>query len=229
MPSMPQPVKRPYRSEVREQRAAQTRLAIRDSAAGLFVLRGYAGTNLRDVADRAGVAERTLYKAFPTKLELFRHVLGVAIGGDEGELHVHEREQVLTFLAERDPAAVLAGTVALNVTLLDRAAALIMVGVEAAGGDPELKAMSDAAAKATYDGYLSVARHLAGLGALRAGVTSKGAADVMYALASPFTHQLLRRDRKWSSRRYRSWLLVTLTDQLMSPGRKALSSNGPKT
>ncbi|HYO17522.1 MAG TPA: helix-turn-helix domain-containing protein [Dermatophilaceae bacterium] len=214
---MPEPVKRPYRSDVRERRAAATRLAIRESATGLFVRCGYAGTSLRDVADGAGVAERTLYKVFPTKIDLFRHVLGVAIGGDEGELHVHEREQVRAVLAEPDPEAVLARTVDLSGSLLDRAAALIMVGVEAAGSDPELRAMSDAGAKATYAGHLAVAKHLASLGALRPALSSTTAADVLYALASPFTHQLLRRDRRWSSDRYRRWLLTTLTSQLLHP------------
>lgn len=216
---MPDPVKRPYRSDVRQRQAAATRAAIRTAAADLFVARGYAGTNMRDVADQAGIAERTLYKAFPTKIDLFQHVVGVAIGGDEGELHLHERGQVQAILTERDPNAVLAGSVTLSASLLDRAAALIMVGVEAAGSDPALRAMSDAGAKATYAGHLSVARHLATLGALRVELTPPDAADVMYALASPFTHQLLRRDRRWSSRRYRRWLLTTLTEQLMNSDR----------
>jgi len=216
---MPEPVKRPYRSDVRERQAAGTRLAIRESAAGLFVSRGYAGTSMHDVAERAGVAERTLYKVFPTKIDLFRHVLGVAIGGDEGELHMHERARVRAVLAERDPEAVLAGTVDVTAALLDRAAALIMVSVEAAGSDPELRASSDAGAKATYAAHLAVARHLASLGALRTGLSPADAADVMYALASPFTHQLLRRDRRWSSRRYRRWLVTTLTTQLLPRDR----------
>jgi AcrR family transcriptional regulator len=217
MPSMPEPVKRPYRSDVRERQAAATRLAIRESAAALFVTRGYAGTTMHDVADDAGVAERTLYKVFPTKIDLFRHVLGVAIGGDEGEQHIHQRDQVRAVLAERDPEAVLAGTVEVSGSLLDRAGALIMVSVEAAGSDPQLRAMSDAGAKATYAGHLAVAKYLASLGALQSGLSPTAAADAMYALASPFTHQLLRRDRSWSSRRYRRWLLTTLTAQILHP------------
>jgi AcrR family transcriptional regulator len=219
MPSMPEPVKRSYRSDVRERQAAATRLAIRESAAGLFVTRGYAGTTMHDVAESAGVAERTLYKVFPTKIDLFRHVLGVAIGGDEDDLQMHERAQVRAVLAQRDPEAVLAGTVDVGTALLDRAAPLIMVSIEAAGSDPELRAMSDAGAHATYQEHLAVAKHLARLGALRAGLSPTAAADVMYALASPFTHQLLRRDRRWSSPRYRRWLLATLTSQLLPPDR----------
>ena len=219
---MPEPVKRPYRSDVRDRQAAATRLAIRESAAGLFVARGYAATTMHDVAEGAGVAERTLYKVFPTKIDLFRHVLGVAVGGDEGELHVHERDEVRAILAEPNPDAVLVGTVDVSASLLDRAGALIMVSVEAAGSDPELRAMSDAGAKATYAGLLAVAKHLAGLGALRTGLSPTAAADVMYALASPFTHQLLRRDRRWSSRRYRHWLLATLSAQVLASTREGL-------
>jgi len=216
---MPEPVKRSYRSDVRERQAAATRLAIRENAAGLFVARGYAGTNMHDIAEAAGVAERTLYKVFPTKIDLFGHVLGVAIGGDEGELHIHEREQVQAILTEPNPEAVMARTVDVSCSLLDRAGLLIIVSVEAAGSYPELRAMSDAGAKATYAGHLAVAKHLARLGALRTGLAPTAAADVMYALASPFTHQLLRRDRRWSSRRYRHWLLTTLTEQVLHTDR----------
>ncbi len=75
--------------------------------------------------------------------------------------------------------------------------------------------MNGTGAKATYRGYLAVTRRLSDLGALRSELTPTGAADVLYALGSPFTHHLLRRHRRWSSRRYRAWLLTSLTEQLL--------------
>ena len=60
-------VKRAYRSEARAASAAATRARIRDAAARLFVERGYVATTMREVASAAGVGERTLYDAFPTK------------------------------------------------------------------------------------------------------------------------------------------------------------------
>src|SRR6266498_3813895 len=38
----------------------------------LFAKRGYSGTNTRDLAAAAGVAERTLFRHFGTKANLFR-------------------------------------------------------------------------------------------------------------------------------------------------------------
>jgi len=213
---MSEPVKRQYRSDLRSAQAAQTRRVIREAAADLFVRQGYASTSMREVATAAGVAERTVYVVFPSKPALFQQTLGVAVGGDEADLKVHERTQMLELLASLDPHAVLAHSVALGADLLDRAGDLIMVGVEAAGSDADMRAMSDAGAKATYTGYAAVARHLADLGALRADLSPTEAADVMYALGSPFTHQLLRRHRRWSSSRYRAWLLATLTQQLLN-------------
>ena len=64
---MPGGVKRPYRSPRRTAAAAATRAAIREAAASLFLQQGYAATTMREVAARAGVGERTLYDAFPTK------------------------------------------------------------------------------------------------------------------------------------------------------------------
>ena len=215
---MSDPVKRQYRSDVRSAKAAQTRRVIREAAADLFVRQGYTGTSMREVARAAGVAERTVYVIFPSKPALFQHTLGVAVGGDEDDLQVHQRAQMQELLASTDPNAVLAQTVALGADLLDRAGDLIMVGVEAAGSDADMRAMSDAGAKATYAGYTAVARHLADLGALRADLPPTQAADVMYALGSPFTHQLLRRHRRWSARRYRDWLLYALTEQLIRDG-----------
>ncbi|HEX4396654.1 MAG TPA: helix-turn-helix domain-containing protein [Trebonia sp.] len=48
----------------------------------LFVEHGYVATTIRDVARAAGVGERTVYGIFPSKADLFRHVLDVAIAGD---------------------------------------------------------------------------------------------------------------------------------------------------
>ena len=52
------PVKRPYRSPLREQAARRTRTQIRDAAARLFVQQGYALTTMHQIADNAEVSDR---------------------------------------------------------------------------------------------------------------------------------------------------------------------------
>jgi AcrR family transcriptional regulator len=51
---------------------ARNRERIIIAASDLFAQRGYRGTATRDIADAAGVAERTLFRHFPSKAALFR-------------------------------------------------------------------------------------------------------------------------------------------------------------
>src|SRR5262245_14651451 len=108
---MPQPLKRQYRSTVRNASASATRARIREAAARLFVQNGYAATTMRAVAAEAGVGERTLYDAFPTKSALFGHTLGVATVGDELPSPVADRPEVLAIQQEADPRAAIAQTI----------------------------------------------------------------------------------------------------------------------
>ncbi len=169
---MPDDVKRSYRSSVRDAQAAATRAALREAAARLFVDQGYVATSIRQVAQAAGVAERTVYLAFPSKAALFQHTLNVAIVGDEGQRSVGDRmaDEVLTL---QDPHTVLAVTLDQAADLLDRAGDLIMVSVEAAGADPDMRAAAEAGSRATHAHYLALTEHLDRLGALAPGMHSE--------------------------------------------------------
>ncbi len=210
------PVKRKYNSARRAAAVAATRARIREAAARLFVERGYAATTLRDVAAEAGVGERTLYDAFPGKAALFQHTLGVAVVGDEQPVRVADRPELLDAEHDPDPAAALTRAVAYSTALLERAGDLIMVSVEAAGADPDMRAAADAGARETHRVQLRLTRELRRRGALREGLDATTAADLMYALASPHMHQLLRRHRRWSANRYRTWLTETLQHELLA-------------
>jgi AcrR family transcriptional regulator len=212
---MTEPVKRHYRSPQRSAAAAATRARIRQAAAQSFVERGYVATTMRQVAASAGVGERTLYDAFPTKAELFAHTLGVATVGDEQPVAVADRPEVRSAQQEPDPKAAIARYVADLVALLDRAGDLTRVSDEAAGTDPDMRAAASAGAEATHQWWLALTRPLQQRGALREGLDATAAADISYALGSPHMHQLLRRHRGWSPRRYRSWLEHVLIQELL--------------
>jgi AcrR family transcriptional regulator len=211
---MARPVKRPYRSDRRVAAATATRQRIRDAATELFVERGYAATSLREVVERAGVGERTLYDAFPNKVALFAHALDVAIVGDEVEVAVADRQEMLDAVAEPDPQQAMDSYLAYSVGLLERAGPLIMVMHAAADADEQMRAMTDAGATETLELHRRFARSLEARGALAPGVDHAAAADILYALTSPHLHQLLRRDRAWSLERYRAWLDATVAQQV---------------
>ena len=56
------------------------------AALEVFAARGYAATRLEDVAQRAGVSKGALYLYFETKEDLFRAVVGTAVGGNLAHL-----------------------------------------------------------------------------------------------------------------------------------------------
>lgn len=185
------------------------------AAARLFVERGYAATTMRDVAVSAGVGERTLYDAFPTKAALFGHTLGVATVGDEEPVAVADRTEVLAARDEADPATAITKTVAYATDLPERAGDLIMVSVEAAGSDPDMRAAADAGSVATHEVHLALTRALHRRGALRDDLDATTAADALYAVASPHMHQLLRRYRGWSRERDQAWIERILIHELL--------------
>jgi AcrR family transcriptional regulator len=217
---VPDPVKRQYRSSRRAAAAAETRARIQRAAARLFVERGYAATTLKDVAAAAGVGERTLYDAFPGKAALFGRTLGVALVGDEEPVAVADRPEVRAAEEEESPSAAIGRLVGYTTDLLERAGDLILVSIEAAGSDPDMRAAADAGARATHEVCLAFTTALHDRSLLRPGLDADAAADVLYALANPFVHQLLRRHRQWTVDRFQAWLEQTLRQQLLgsSPG-----------
>ena len=215
MHAMTETVKRSYRSPGRASAAAATRARIREAAGRLFVEQGYAATSLRQIAKSAGVGERTLYDAFPSKAALFSHTLGVAVVGDEEPVAVAARPEITDARQQPDPGQAIAQHVAYSAGLLERAGDLIMVSVEAAGADPDMREAADAGAAATLSVHLALAESLHARGSLRPELDPAAAADILYALLSPHMHQLLRRHRDWSVDRYRTWLQETVTRELL--------------
>lgn len=210
---------RAYRSERRRADAAATREQIRRAATRLFVEQGYAATSLRQVAAAAGVAERTLYAAFASKFDLFHHALDVATVGDELPIPVRDRPEMVEPLTEPDASVALAAGTDYGVDLLERAGDLIWAGVEAAGADARLRALSDAGRHETRAVMLRFTKSLAERGALRPDLDAERAADVLFALSSPHLFRLLRRDAGWSTEQYRSWMHAITAEQLLGrPG-----------
>lgn len=210
---MPDPVKRQYRSPRRDAAAATTRAAIRDAATALFLEQGFTATTMREVAARAGVGERTLYDTFSSKTALFHHVVGVAIVGDELDMAVADRPEFHAALAERDPHRAVALFADYSAAVLERAGPLIMVAVESAGADADMRRFSDQGAAASQANAAAFVASLAEHG-LMAGDDAELSA-VVFTLASPHVHQLLCAHSGWSPEQYRRWLQAALARELL--------------
>jgi len=208
MRSMSDDVKRPYRSRRRAESAEQTRELIRAAAARLFVDRGVTATTMRQVAAEAGVAERTVYTAFPTKTALFNEVVNVATVGDDRPVAVAERPEFTDVFTETDPRRAVELIVGFGAALLERAGDLIMAAIESSGADADMREFCERSSAANKANMLALAQAWAHNGLLR--VDAETAATLLHTLCSPHVHHLLRRDQGWSADRYRGWLTDTL-------------------
>ncbi|WP_220187835.1 TetR family transcriptional regulator [Pseudonocardia pini] len=200
---MPDDVKRPYRSPLREQSARRTRATIREAAAALFVERGYVSTTVKDVAAAAGVAVRTVHATFPGgKAEIFHEALDVATAGDEEPVAVMDRAEVRESLA--DPDRILADLARQGAALHARAGGLLRACFESAGADAEMRELDELGARMMAGNMRTVAEALHEHGLLAVPVDE--AADVLFTLNSPHVHDLLVHRRGWTAARYAEWL-----------------------
>jgi AcrR family transcriptional regulator len=211
-------VKRRYSSPARTAAAEETRARIRQAAVELFVERGFQGTTLKDVADRAGVGERTLYDSFGNKLGLLRHTMAILTMGDESRLRVADRPEAVATRSLNDPREALAAHLKGATDLMNRAGDLILVGDALPGVDPGLERTVTRGNEAAYELNLKLAQRFEARGELRPGLSAADAADIMYTLSSPGVFRTLRRMRRWSQRRYYEWVLATVTQQLLGNG-----------
>lgn len=213
--TMSREVKRPYQSPLRAEQALRTRRLIRAAAEELFLRVGYTAASVREIAAAAGVAERTVFAAFPTKLALFQEVLDVATAGDEQPVPLRERPEYDALLAEQDASAVLDAVAARTRAIMERAGALMMTVVESAGADADMRALDRAASATMRRNMGDVASALHRHGSLRADVSVTEAGDVLATLLSPHVYSLLRRRFRWSAARYEAWLAARLKEALL--------------
>lgn len=87
--SQPPRVPGDSRDESREERKAQSRRRILESAREVFFRDGFMPANLDEVAEKAGVAKGTLYRYFDSKADLY-----VAVLADNGKVFAERMQEV---------------------------------------------------------------------------------------------------------------------------------------
>ena len=170
---------------------------------------------MRQIAENAEVSERTAYLAFPSKLDLFMEVIGVATAGDDQPIPIAERPEFQSALSERDGKKALGLLVAMVTNVNERSGALVMAAHESAGADEALREAVMQGERAFARDMALVAQALHAHGALHPDLSVEEATDILVLLASPQAHQVLRRDRKRRVARYRSTVLNALERALL--------------
>jgi len=214
--------RRPYRSPRRQAAAQATRQAVLEAADSLFVSRGYAGTTLAAVAERAQVSLATVKLVAPTKSALLLEAFRARARGDTDAAALSARTWWQEMLAEKDPNALVERWVSLTRSMLQRQAALFEVVWQAAPSDPEIAQVERRGSASRRADFRAVIETLARLGALRSDLDVEAAVDIAWVLNSPLVYGLFARCG-WTPERWERWLVAALAAQLLDPGGQGVT------
>jgi AcrR family transcriptional regulator len=140
-----------------------------------------------------------VYKAYGGKSGLVRAICAKGLGG-EGTVHAEVRSNALR--AESDPRAIIEGWGRLTAEVAPRVAPILLLVRAAATGDPEMAALRAELETARLTRMTDNARALAAAGHLRAGLTVRHAAEVLWTYSSPELYELLVLTRRWPLQQY---------------------------
>ncbi|HET9008347.1 MAG TPA: TetR family transcriptional regulator [Actinomycetes bacterium] len=196
------------------EQADTTRRRVLAAARELFLARGYAGATVAAVAQAAGVAPDTIYVSLGGKQGLLEGVLSMARYDPEDPVQRDQQQRRDEIRALADPHQRLRKLVELSCQTLARVSPVHAVLRGAADGHPfaaelyarmlELRLQLQAGNLQSYLGE-----------SLRPGLTVKQAAERYSALLSPELYHLLTVERRWSTRRYASWVTELLDHDLL--------------
>ena len=206
---------RKYDSSRRQAQARQTRLQIAEAARALFLERGYGGTSIEAIAEKAYVAPETIYATFKNKRNVLSFVFDIAIGGDDEDIRLLDRPDPQAVLKETDQRRQLTLFASDITKILHRAAPVFEILRIAAKTEPEIAELVQRLVRERLANMSMVAKHVAAKGPLREGLNRVRAAEVIWSMTSPELYILLIRDLHWTDEQYTPWLTETLIRLLL--------------
>lgn len=213
------PVKaRRYDASSRQEQAARSRLAVLEAARTMLLRDGYAATSVPKIAAAAAVSPEFVYKNVGPKSAVLAAVLDVAIGGDDAPVRLAERESITALRALDDPAEVIGGYVDVMAQVQVRVAPLLLLAARSA--DPDAAALVVKADGERLIGMTGLARHLHGLGGLRADLSPEGTRDLLWAHTAPTLYESLVLQRGWSVPAYAAHVDDILCAALLLPSHR---------
>jgi AcrR family transcriptional regulator len=198
--------RRAYASPLREAQARETRRAVVDAAARLFVEHGYAGTTIDLVAAEAWVSRKTVFSSVGGKARLLEVAWDWALVGDDEPVAMSDRPEVHALEAEADPERLVERWAAFVADISARIAPLHPVLRAAADVDAEAAQVDAVSTRNRELGARMFVDRLAAVGGLRGDLTLERATHVAFVLMDPSPYDELVRSRGWAHQDYVDWL-----------------------
>lgn len=200
---------RTYRSELREQQAERTRELIASSARARFLDKGWAGTTVRSVAERAGVSEATVYSVYGNKAGLASSLIDAAEQSANVQQAVAELQE-----GAGNPVEQLRAFVAFDRRLYEHGGDVIRILGEGRRQHPELGAAydegrgrGDSQRRNVFSSWPATA--------WRPGIDPEKAVAVYAVLVSLESFDTATREYGWSPDEVENWWHATLTQQIL--------------
>lgn len=214
------PLRVSRQAEAGEVTRRETRRRLLAAADAEFAERGYAAATVARIARRAGVSVQSLYNDWGNKRSLLQAVLETAVtGDDEVTLTAGQPPAVfsdtLSSPDAADPRRLVAHLAHQYRLLAQRAAVGWQTYRDAAATDPDVAADWQRLMKARRDAIHAMLAHIPA-SALRPGLTLAAAADTVWAIASPETHDLLVRQAGYDYDGLEGWVRATVSAALFA-------------
>lgn len=206
---------RPYRSELRQQQAQETRQRVVEAALALFSSQGYRATTFSQLAKAAGVSIETVQKHGP-KSALLQAAVEFASFGVEGETDIFATDfgKALRKVGDPDALATLVGAAMLEV--IAPSAALWRTVVAAAHGDEELSGFQSQMLALVRGQIEVVLRYVEERGWLRRDVPFDDLVEALCVIASVETYvRFVLVDRK-SAGGYQAFVSRMLRETILA-------------
>jgi AcrR family transcriptional regulator len=169
------------------------------------------------IAQEAGVAVETIYRAFGSKAGLFKTVIDSAVAGgsSRAEVPVEERPAIRALIEEPDPRRQVELYAATQPGIHRRSGPLLRALSGAAATDPELDALWREIEASRLEGQGRFVGMLASRGVLRPEISVEEGRDGLWALCSIAVYDMLVETLGWNVERYERWLADRLIDLLV--------------
>lgn len=200
--------KRQIRSSLRQRQAQATASMIVTAAKGLFLERGYTGTTIEAIAERAELAVSTVYAVFGSKRGILR---AIRSAWHEGS---HIREVTYGDPGDMSPEERLDQLAQATCLQWEHGTDVIVIYTGAAAADPEAAAELSEALAGRRRGMETFAKSLEPH--LRPGLDTAHASAILHALCLPEVFNDLVRHSGWSTEDYQAWLTQNLKWELLA-------------
>lgn len=201
-------VKRTYRSDSREAAAHRTRAKILAAGRQLFSRKGIDATTVAEIAQRAGVAEATVYATVKSKAGLLQALMHDAIFGSRFQ----EAQKKLAGV--KDPVQTIALTAHVARAIYEGESADLSALMKASAFSPELRKTQQAFENIRREMQRERLDALFEAQRARKGLDRETAADILWMFTSRDVYHKLVHESGWSPDRFQHWLEQTLVECL---------------